>query len=361
MIQLFKVHCPSGIGQRIEEVFQSGFITEGEYSDKFEELFSHYVKNPNTRLVNSCTSALALCAHLLDCGEGDEIITTPMTCMATNEPFFNVGSKLVFADIDPTTGNIDPEDVKRKITSRTKAIVGVHWAGQPFEIDEVTDIANSYGIRVIEDAAHAFGAKYKGAPIGSSGNLVNFSFQAIKHLTTADGGALCCGSFEEAEKVRLARWFGINRLYKGSKWEQDITETGFKMHMNNINAIIGIEQMKYADKIVSAHIKNGKFYDENIHNKKITKLKRSKGLDGSYWIYSLLTEDRADLQSYLRGNGIASDVVHVRNDRYTLFKDFQVDGLKGVDEFSSKLLNVPVGWWLDDKDVEKVVDVLNGY
>jgi dTDP-4-amino-4,6-dideoxygalactose transaminase len=361
MIPLFKVHCPEGIGQKIEDVFQQGSITEGQYSDKFESLFANYVNNPNTRLVNSCTSALTISAHLLDCGLGDEIITTPMTCMATNEPFYNTGAKLVFADIDPTTGNIDPEDVKRKITHRTKAIVGVHWAGQPFEIDEMTEMANSYGIRVIEDAAHAFGAKYKGMPVGSSGNLVNFSFQAIKHLTTADGGALCCGSFEEADEARLARWFGINRQYQGSKWEQDITKTGFKMHMNNLNAIIGIEQMKYADKIVSSHIKNGKFYDENIQNKKITKLRRSKDLEGSYWIYSLLTEDRNDLKNYLKDNGIASDVVHVRNDKYTLFKDFQVDGLKGVDEFNSKLLNVPVGWWLSDKDAEKVVDVLNKY
>ena len=136
-------------------------ITEGEYSDKFEKLFGEYVANTNTSLLNSCTSALTLAYYMSGVGPGDEVISTPMTCMATNEPIDTLGAKIVWADIDPTTGNIDPESIKKKITSKTKAIVGVHWAGQPFEIEEINAIAKSHGIKVIEDAAHATGASFK--------------------------------------------------------------------------------------------------------------------------------------------------------------------------------------------------------
>jgi len=361
MIPLFKVHYPKGIGKKIEAVFKNGTITEGKYSDEFEQKFSIYINNPNTRLVNSCTSALTLAARMVGCKDGDEVITTPMTCMATNEPFYHTGVKLVFSDIDPNTGNIDPNDVAKKITKKTKAIIGVHWAGQPFEIDDINSIAMERGIKVVEDAAQALGAKYNGKMIGSNSNLVCFSFQAIKHLTTADGGALSCGSFEDAEKIRLLRWFGLDRKYSGSKWEQDIVECGYKMHMNNLTAVIGLEQMKYLDNIVSKHVSNGKFYDLNIDNPKVKILKRPKKCESSYWMYSLLVNNRDDFKKYMEENGIAIDVAHVRNDQYSVFAKFRKDILMGVEEFNNKQINIPVGWWLSKKDLNKIVETVNRY
>lgn len=361
MIPLFKVHYPKGIGYQIERVFDDGIVTEGKYSDEFEKQFSAYIGNPNTRLLNSCTSALTLAAYIVGCKEGDEVITTPMTCMATNEPFFHTGTKLVFADIDPRTGCIDPNDVAKKINGKTKAIIGMHWGGQPFEIDDINKIAQEYGIRVVEDAAQALGAKYNGKMIGGNTNLVCFSFQAIKHLTTVDGGALSCGSFDEAERIRFIRWFGLDRQYKGSKWEQDINECGYKMHMNNVAALIGIEQMKYIESIVSRHVNNGKFFDKNISNGKIKKLERPSKCDSSYWIYSLLVDNKEDFKKYMEHNGICSDVVHVRNDKYSVFGKFRSGTLRGVDEFNSKLMNIPVGWWLSQDDLNRIVSVVNQY
>lgn len=362
-IELFKIHNPPNIGKKIQEVFDSGLITEGKYSDKFENMFANYVNNKHTSLVNSCTSALTLAYHLSDLKKDDEIITTPMTCMATNEPAHNTGAKLVFADIDPSTGNIDPESVKKLITKRTKAVVGVHWAGEPFDIDGIKNVVKESGqdIKIVEDAAHALGAQYKGKPIGSHSDYVCFSFQAIKHLTTVDGGAICCNNKEDDKRIKKLRWFGLDRKYKGSKWTQDIAESGYKFHMNNVNAAIGIEQMKYIDNIISSHIKNGLYYDQMINNTKIIKLKRNKNASSSFWIYTILTEDRDKLQKYLRKNGIASDVVHVRNDKYSVFKNSKSDCLKGADYFCERMLNIPVGWWLSDAQKEHIVRVINEY
>jgi len=363
MIPLFKVHVPEGVEKAVAEVWRSGFVTEGEFSDRFESMFGDYVKNPNTSLVNSCTSALTLSSRLCDIQSGDEVITTPMTCLATNAPFYNDGAKLVWADIDPTTGNIDPESVEKLVTPRTKAIVGVHWAGQPFNIEAINDIASKNGIKVVEDAAHALGATYDGRPIGTHSDYVCFSFQAVKHITTADGGAVCSKLKSDDERIKSLRWFGLNRKYSGSKWEQDITEVGFKYHMNNASAAIGILQMESAENIIQAHKSNYHFHNQSINNPNITKMRVDSKSESSSWIYTVLVEDRIDFQKYLATHDIASDPVHVRNDAYSVFKEFKKpdDELPGAKHFCSRHINVPVGWWLTEVDRERVVNVINDY
>jgi len=305
------------------------------------------------------------------CGiqKGDEVITTAMTCMATNVPFFNMGAKLVFADIDPRTGNIDPSSIEKKITHKTKAIVVVHWAGQPCKMDLIVSLGKKYGIKIIEDAAHALRAKYNDILIGNHGDYVCFSFQAVKHLTTADGGAIVCKRKDDVDRIRKLRWFGLDRHYKSppgqapaSRWEQDIVEAGYKLHMNNLNAAIGLEQLKYIDPLIDLHIENALFFDKNLNNPSIETLKRDPKAKPSFWIYSILVEgDKLKFKDYLDKNGIASDVVHVRNDQYSCFKNFRDNKLKGLKIFSEKLLHLPVGWWVSQKDREHIVSVVNDY
>ena len=367
MIPLMKVHLPPNVGEIVNKVVETGFVTEGEFSDEFERLFGEYIDNPNVRLVNSCTSALALAAHMCDLQPGDEVITTAMTCMATNEPFHNIGAKLIFADIESDTGNIDVNDIERKITKKTKAIVMVHWAGQPCDIDAINTLAAKHGIKTIEDAAHAVRSTYKGKRIGSHSDYVCFSFQAVKHLTTIDGGAIACKTFKDAERARKLRWFGLDRNFKAppgeppaSRWEQDITEAGFKYHMNNVNAAIGIEQMKYIDKLIDAHIENGKYYDEKIKNPNVRIPRRVKDGNSSYWIYSVLVDDKIKFKDYLAENGIAADVAHVRNDEYSCFKEYKLRQ-PGLDTFSRQMMNIPVGWWLTQEQREHIVNTVNAY
>jgi dTDP-4-amino-4,6-dideoxygalactose transaminase len=335
MIPLMKVHLPPNVGEIVNKVVETGFVTEGEFSDEFERLFGEYINNPNVRLVNSCTSALALAAHMCDLQPGDEVITTAMTCMATNEPFHNIGAKLIFADIESDTGNIDVNDIERKITKKTKAIVMVHWAGQPCNIDAINTLAAKHGIKTIEDAAHAVRSTYKDKRIGSHSDYVCFSFQAVKHLTTIDGGAIACKTFEDAE-------------------------AGFKYHMNNVNAAIGIEQMKYIDTLIDAHIENGKYYDENIKNSNVRIPRRIEDGSSSYWIYSVFVDDKVKFKNYLAQHGIAADVAHVRNDEYSCFKEYKLRQ-PGLDAFSKQMINIPVGWWLTRGQREYIVNTINAY
>lgn len=364
MIPLFKVHIPHNLGSQIQKVFDEGIVTEGVYSDRFEKEVANLVDNQNCSLLNSGTSALTLAYRISNIGPDDEVITTPMTCMATNEPIQTMGAKIVFADIDPTTGNIDPDSVRKRLTKKTKAVVGVHWAGQPYDISGINDVVKSFNpeIKVIEDAAHALGASYMNKQIGSHSDFVCFSFQAIKHLTTVDGGAICSLSPEDDVRIKKLRWFGLDRKYTGSKWEQDIVESGYKFHMNNVNAAIGLAQMSSIQSIIDEHKKNGKLYDQRIiDSKRVKKLRRDLNSESSYWIYSILVDDVVSFKNYMTNLGIATDVVHVRNDRYTVFKEFRNNDLSGTDEFCRKMINIPVGWWLTTEDKEKIIKAVNEY
>lgn len=370
MIPLFKIYNPGTIGNLVQKVYDEGVITEGEYSDQFEKIFGEYIGNEHTCIVNSCTSALSLAAHMCDISIGDEVITTAMTCMATNEPFYNIGAVLKFADVDPYTGNICANSIQKLLSPKTRAVIMVHWAGQPADIDAITNVVKAYSpnIKIIEDAAHAVRASYKGKSIGTHSDYVCFSFQAIKHLSTVDGGAIACKSPEDAALIRKIRWFGLDRAFKSapgfppaSRWEQDITHSGFKYHMNNVNAIIGIEQMKYLDALIDVHVRNAEYYDSNIRNVHVHKIRRDTWSISSHWIYSILVDDRDQFRRYMDSLGIATDVVHVRNDKYSIFNKFSNTNLENLTYFNSRLTHIPVGWWVTPSQVEYITKCVNEY
>jgi len=362
MIPLMKVHAPNDVGSLIQRVWDSGFVTEGEYSDTFEKHLSEYLGNPNTCLVNSCTSALVLAARAISIGPGDEVISTAMTCMATNGPFHDAGAKLVFADIEIDTGNIDVSSIESKITDKTKAIIVVHWAGQPCDMNEICALASKYNLKVVEDAAHAIGAVYNGEKIGSHGDFVCFSFQAVKHLTTGDGGAIACKSEEDAKRIRKLRWFGLDRQYKcASRWEQDIKEYGYKFHMNNMNAIIGIEQLKTIDGLLEKHRKNANFLRKSIDNEHAVPLVLKENRISSDWIFSVLVKDKEEFRSHMASGDVGSDVAHVNNLRYTVFENYRDENLHQLNNFDSRLMNVPCGWWVSELEIERIADLVNSY
>ena len=259
-IKLLKPHNPGKIGKKIENLFKQGEITEGKFSKKFEDMVSNYLNNKNCVLLNSGTSALTLAYRLIDFKRGDEVITTPFTCMATNEPLYNDKINFKFCDIDPLTGNASINSIKKLINNKTKAIVVVHWGGLPFDVVRLKKIIGNKNIKIVEDAAHALGSKLYGKKIGNHGDFVCFSFQAIKHITTGDGGLLVCKKKSDAKKAKLLRWFGLDRNFKGNKWLQDIKHSGYKFHLNNIASLIGCEQMKYVNSIIKTHTRNGKLF-----------------------------------------------------------------------------------------------------
>mgnify|MGYP001620174058 CR=1 FL=1 len=360
MIPLFKVHMPESVMAPLQATLMSGYIGQGPRVDEFEVALTPWVGSKNVLTLNSGTSALHLALRLAGVGFGDEVVSTAMTCTATNEPILERGARIVWADINPRTGNIDPASVERKITPKTKAIMAVHWGGYPCDLAELAAIGKRHGIPIIEDAAHAFGAQYQGKPIGVHSDFVCYSFQAIKHVTTVDGGALVCKSDEAYRRGKLLRWYGIDRESprKDFRCEEDVVEHGYKFHMNDVAATIGLEQLKYAPKILQAHRDNAAYY-----------VKRFKGLPGlqlldyrpdrqsAYWLFTMTVRDQAGFMRHMQEAGVAVSRVHARNDTHTMFREF-VCPLPGVDSFDRNQVSIPVGWWLSEADRAAVADAV---
>lgn len=366
MIPLFKVFLPKSIKKPLLDTLFSGYIGQGPKVDEFEEKLSSFIGNPYVLTVNSATSALHLSLSLLNVKKGDEVITTPLTCTATNWPVLAHQAKIVWADTDSKTANIDPESIKEKITKNTKAIIVVDWGGQPVDINKIKKIAfkkvngKKIKISIIEDAAHAFGAEYKNRKVGNFADFTCFSFQAIKHMTTIDGGALFVLNKKHYERGKLLRWYGIDRSKKGrdSRIEENIYEWGYKFHMNDINAAIGIEQLKYIKDTLKKHRTNAQYYNKNLNDiSELTLLESDPNSLSSYWIFTMLVKRRDAFEDMMKKAGVMTSLVHRRNDTHPVVKQFKTK-LPNLDRIDKERICIPVGWWLTKEDLKYIVKTI---
>lgn len=347
---------PLSVDGPLLDVLHSGFIGQGAKVEEFEKLIAAFIGNENVLTVNSGTSALQLALKLSNVGYGDEVITTPMTCSATCMPILMAGAKIVWADIDPWTACIDPESVRKKFTSRTKAVICVDWGGYPCDLSELMTLCHENDAKLIEDAAHAFGARYQGNYVGAISDFTAFSFQAIKSLTTIDGGCLACLDRDDYKRGKLLRWYGIDREQPRGDFrcEADIIEAGTKWHMNDVCATIGIEQMKCLPSILSQHQENALYYNRELRRadiKAVQPLRYKYDRFSTHWLYTVRTLSRDHFVNWMNDNGIQTSRVHQRNDIHTYAREFKVD-LPGVDEFNAQQCSIPVHWALmgNDKD-----------
>ena len=361
-IPLFKVFMPKSVDEKIVKILHSGYIGQGLKVDEFEKRFAKFIKNPYALALNSGTSAMHLALRLANISYGDEVITTPMTCVGTNMPILAQGGKIIWADIDPITGNIDPKDIQKKITPKTKAIIMLHFAGNPCEIEEINLIAKKHNIKTIEDASHSLGSLYKGEKIGRHSDFVFFSLQAIKHITTVDGAMLFCKSKDDYKRGKLLRWFGVDRESKDSfRCEDNIPEYGYHFNMNDVNATIGLEQLKNLKTILTRYIENKNYYDTHLKDiKGITTIPKTKDSISTSWIYTIHTKKRDLLSTWLKKEGIATSRVHERNDLHKAFEEFKTP-LPNLQKFNSTQLSIPVGWWVDDDDRAYIVDSIKRF
>ena len=344
----------------LRDVLYSGQISEGAEVERFETAFGRYVGNPRVLSFYSGTAALHVALLLAGVRAGSEVITTAMTAEPTNLAILHAGGTPVWADVDPRNGNIAPSSIAERITGNTRAIMVVHYGGIPASLRAIREIAGRHAIPVIEDAAHAFGARYDGAILGTHSEYVMFSLQAIKHLTTVDGGMLAVRDPVDADRGRRLRWFGIDR--KAPRTETDITEPGFKYHMNNVNATIGRVQLEHITQVVARHIDNGRYFDSALQGIPGLELPAwDAAAQPSYWFYTVLAERRDDLSRSLAAQGIASSTVHRRNDLHSVFAKSRRP-LPDLDRFYSRMLHIPCGWWVSDEDREFMATALrNGW
>jgi dTDP-4-amino-4,6-dideoxygalactose transaminase len=298
---------------------------------------------------------------LLNIGKGDSVISTAMTCTASNFPIMLQGADIIWADIKKDF-NIDPSTIENLITGNTKAIFVVHWGGYPCDMKEIYSIAKKYNLAVVEDGAHAYGATYKDSMIGECkySDFTMFSFQAIKHLTTVDGGALFCKERKHYKEGKLLRWYGIDResIRTDFRCEGPIIRAGGKYHMNDINALIGFNNMEEVEYNLEVTKENADYYNQElskINGVEVTQTEHDR--QSSYWLYTILVEKRSDFCSMMASKGISVSRVHERNDLHPCTKQFKRD-LPGLENIIGKMISIPVGYWVTKEDREYIIETI---
>ncbi len=373
-IPLFKVAMSPTAGDAVSKVLGSGYVGQGEKVEEFEANLRSFFNHDYVVTLNSATSGLTLAIRMakdrfkeVHGYDGEiEVLTTPLTCTATNWPILANDLGIKWVDVDKETLNMDLDDLERKLSPTTRIIVVVHWGGYPVDLDRLEKIRRKaremYGYfpEIIQDCAHAFGSTLNGYQVGAYPRLGNsssvYSFQAIKHLTSVDGGAILTPMYFYQE-AKLLRWYGIDRESntKDFRCEADVEKWGYKFHMNDVNATIGIENLKEVDWFVDRHKDNGKYYNRELAGiDGVTLLKDEPGFDSAYWIYSLKVENQEGFMKAMADRGIAVSRVHERNDKHTAVKDF-VSPLPSLDEVIKEMICIPSGWWVTNEDREYIV------
>ena len=359
---LFYPYISKSSKNNIKKVLNSRWIGQGPLVDKFELKFKKKF-NPSLDCVavGSGTDALHLSYLLSGLKKNDEVICPVFTCTATNIPLLYIGAKIKFVDVDPSTLNINIDHLKKIVTKKTKAIVFVNYGGVPCDLNELNKIKKKYNLKLIQDAAQSLGSKYNGKDISNFSDFTIYSFQAIKHITSGDGGLL---AFKKNKKIlslaQKIRWFGIDRIKKqGGTWENDIKEIGYKYQMTDLGACLLLDSLKNFNLILNHRRKIF-----NIYKKKLSNLKNisvvdtlNKNLTNSYWLCTLISDKRLYLQKKLRKFNIETNQVHFRNDKYKIFKKFiKKNKFPYMDVIQDKYLVLPLNHKISIKDANFISD-----
>ncbi len=364
MTPLYRVNAPDGVEAAIGEVLRSGEIAGGRNVELFESRLGEFIGNSFVTSTGEISSTIAMCLYMAGIRPGDEVIASPLACLATNVPILNLFANVKWCDVDPLSGNMDASDLGAKITERTKAILLFHWAGNPADLSPIYDVAKERGVPILEDASEALGAEYHGRRIGNTGaDFVVYSFYPNRHLTTIDGAAVAFSDRQQFERGRWLKRYGIYRpTFRDAEGEinpdSDISEGGWSSYMNHVAAVVGVAQLASLQNRLSVHQDNGNFYDEELRSiPNVGVLRRPRDSKSAFWVYTFLTDHRNELLAHLRSNGVQASKVHLRNDVYSCFGGPQAR-LPGVDEFSRRALSIPCGWWVSAKERERIVQVI---
>lgn len=346
-IKLFKPYVSWYAVWNTMKVLRSGQLAEGPQVKAFEKEFGEIFGLRNVAAVNSGTAALELAYELANIGEGDEVITPVLTCTATNLPLVHRGATIVFADTARDL-NVDVDDIKRKITPKTKAIVFVHFGGNNRGLKELLELCEEKNIILIEDAAQAIGSDFWGRA-----DFTCVSLQAIKALTTGDGGIIICKDDVLDKKARRLRWFGYDRDLKQKLGDTDLLEAGYKYQMNDIAGAIGRGNLKMIDKIIA-------------HQKKLKQAYEEGGITAYTWFACILVPRREELRAYLKERGIDSGTHHYRNDKYSVFgaSDYEaiIPGKYPImDELEPQYLLLPLHMDVSVDDVHRITATIKEF
>lgn len=353
MIPIYKPYMPQNISADINEILYSGQLGFGKYGREFESKLRSYIGSEYVLSVGSYNTAMLIVLSTLGLSAGDEVIASPVSCLASNQPFAVKGLKVVWADINPETGCMCPDDVKSKITKNTKAIFHNHFCGYLGNIDEINAIGEAYNIPVIDDGIEAFGSEFKGRKLGNVGTDVTvFSFQTVRLPNTIDGGAIVFKDKNLYEKALLIRDYGIDRTkFRTPNGEInadcDIKLEGYAGLMSELNSYIGVRQMEVIENLLASQKKNALIWNQKfIDREDINALGITPDSIPNYWVYGILCKNKFKAINDFKESGLYATGVHLNNNVYSVFgeKNF----LKGVNEFMNNFVAIPCGWWVND-------------
>lgn len=358
-MNFFDTYVSPSAHKAVSEVLATTMLSEGKLVAKFEAEIHSSIGIKNLVALNSGTSALHLALVLAGIGEGDEVILPAQTFIASGLAIKYVGATPVFADIQYQTGNIDPNSIREKITGKTKAIMVVHWAGYPCDMTEIGAIAGEYGIPVIEDAAHALGAVYKNMPIGAISELTCFSFQAIKHLTTGDGGGLAIANEAMVSVAKKLRWFGIDRasspMSELGERIYDVDQVGFKYHMNDYAAALGLSNLAgFKERLAKVRNLASQYRQALNGVSGIELFNNSQDRLSACWLFGVHVERRNDFARKMKSVNIPVSVVHQRIDRNSVFGSLRAD-LQAQEKFDATQIHLPIHMGVNKEDIELIV------
>lgn len=360
---MFRPYVSEAAIQAVAEVLRSPMIGQGKEVDELEARIQRATGIPYVTAMNTSSSAIRIALTIAGVGPQDEVVTTPLSCTLTNHPVLECFARPVFADIQRDTGNIDPQDVARRITAKTKAIICTHWGGTPADVEALNAVARRQAIPVIEDASEAFGASYQDCPIGVHSRFVAFSFQAIQALTTAEGGALSTQSAADDGTAKMLRWYGIDR--KGRRpnelgyFDFDVTTVGFGYHMTNVAAAIGCANLEGLAERQATRAAIADIYWRGLaRTPGLALLRRHADRRSTHHFFTVLVEKRDAFCRKLRAAGITTSIVHTRNDLYSAFGGLRHD-LPNLDWFAERYICLPSHWGMTPEDAHRVVGVIN--
>lgn len=342
--------------EEVIKVLKSGFIAQGPKVAFFEEVFGEYIGTKHAAATSSGTTALHLALLAAGIGSGDEVITTPFTFIATTNSVLYVGAKPVFADIDPGTYNLDPGKIEDVITDKTKAMIPVHLYGQPADMDAICKIARDHDIKVIEDAAQAHGARFKGKNVGSFGDAACFSFYPTKNMTTSEGGMITTNNHEIDQTVRTLRAHGEKERYEHST-------LGYNFRMTDIAAAIGIAQLKKLEKFNQKRIENAEYLTEHIE--KIDGIEPPFIQENVHHVFHQYTikvdgNKRDELIRFLNDHLIGTGIHYpIPVYKQKLYQDLGIHAeCREAEKAAAEVVSIPVHPALKVDDLEKIVQTL---
>ena len=363
-IRLWSAYVPENRG-RSGKTLRSKWINTGKQEALLRKNFSEKFNIPYVVATNSGTSSLRASLAMLGVGPGDEVVSTPYTFIATNTSILEQGAIPVFADIQYETLDIDPESIVKKITNKTKAIMCVHYGGNACEMDAIRKIGRDYNLPIIEDSAHAIGSKYKGDYIGAKGDIITFSLQAIKIITSGDGGMITTPNEEYYKQLKKYVWFGVDREDKKTTpidpLPEEIDILGFKYNMNDITATIGLVGLKHLDEALARRKEIGDRYRRDLVNCSKVKLVYIPPENVvNFQIFPVHVQNRSKFADFMRERGIFINVNNRRNDRYKIFGGLRED-LPSLAKADEDTILIPLHCDLSDADVEKVISTIKEY